>query len=88
MIVKITIGEEYPWLRQERILLQCKRHGFDPRVRKIPWKGACQPTQVFLPGKFHGQSRLAGYSPWHPKESDTTERLTLSLLLPTLSGQG
>ena len=79
MIVKITIGEEYPWLRQERILLQCKRREFDPRVRKIPWKGASQPTQVFLPGKFHGQSSLVGYRPWGPKEADTTEQLTLSL---------
>ena len=25
--------------------------GFDPRVRKIPWKRAGQPTPVFLPGK-------------------------------------
>ena len=28
---------------------------------------------VFLPGKFHGQRSLAGYSPWGRKESDTTE---------------
>ena len=34
---------------------------------------------VFLPGEFHGQSNLAGYSPWGPKESDTTKWLTLSL---------
>ena len=27
----------------------------------------------------HGQRSLAGYSPWGRKESDTTERLTLSL---------
>ena len=27
---------------------------------------------VFLPGKFHGQRSLVGYSPWDPKESDTT----------------
>ena len=27
-----------------------------------------QPTPVFLPGKFHGQS-LAGYSPWGHKET-------------------
>ena len=26
-----------------------KRHGFDPRVRKIPWRRAWQPTPVFLP---------------------------------------
>ena len=28
---------------------------------------------VFLPGKFHGQRSLAGYSPWGRKESDMTE---------------
>ena len=33
---------------------------------------------VFLPGKFHGQRSLAGYSPWGHKESDMTECLTLS----------
>ena len=32
-----------------------------------------QSTPVFLPGKFHGQRSLAGYSPWGLKESDTTE---------------
>ena len=36
-----------------------------------------QPTAVFLPGKFHGQRSLAGYSPWGRKESDLTEWLTL-----------
>ena len=30
-------------------------------------------TPVFLPGKFHGQRSLEGYSPWGHKESDTTE---------------
>ena len=39
------------------------------------------PTVVFLPGEFHGQRSLAGYSPWGRKESDKTERLTLSLSL-------
>ena len=34
------------------------------------------PTPVFLPGEFHGQRRLAGYSPWGHKELDTTEQLT------------
>ena len=36
-------------------------------------------TPVFLPGEFHGQRSLAGYSPkspWGHKESDSTERLT------------
>jgi len=29
-----------------------------------------QPTPVFLPGEFHGQRSLVGYSPWGQKESD------------------
>ena len=33
------------------------------------------PTPVLLPGKFHGQRSLIGYSPWGCKESDMTERL-------------
>ena len=36
-------------------------------------------TQAFLPGEPHGQRSLADYSPWGRKESDTTERLSLSL---------
>ena len=32
------------------------------------------PTPVFWPREFHGP-----YSPWGGKESDTTERLSLSL---------
>ena len=31
---------------------------------------------LFLPGEFHGQRSLVGYSPWGRKESDTTERLS------------
>ena len=30
----------------------------------------------FLPGKSHEQRILAGYSPWDPKESNTTEGLS------------
>ena len=33
-------------------------------------------TPIFLPGKFHEQ-RVAGYSPWGLRESDTAEQLTL-----------
>ena len=45
---------------------QCKRHkrrGFNPWVRKTPWRRAWEPTPIFLPGKFHGQRSLACYSP-------------------------
>ena len=59
-----------------KIACQCRRrrrHGFDPSVRKIPWRRKWQPTPVFLPGKSHGQRSLAGCIPWGHKESDMTE---------------
>ena len=51
---------------------RCKRRGFDPWVRKIPWR-ASPPTLLFLPGESHGQRRLEGYSLWGHKESDMIE---------------
>ena len=50
-----------------------KRYGFDPWVRKIPWRRAWQSTPVLLPGECHGQRSPAGYSPWGHKELDMTE---------------
>ena len=37
------------------------------------WSLEWQLTPVFLPGEFHGQRSLAGYSPCGCKESDMTE---------------
>ena len=37
--------------------------GLNPWLVKIPWRRKWQPTLLFLPGKPHGQRRLAGYSP-------------------------
>ena len=34
---------------------RCRRHRFDPRVGKIPWRRKWQPTPVFLPGEFHNR---------------------------------
>ena len=48
----------------KNVCLQCWRPRFDPWVRKIPWKRKWQPTPVLLPGKFHGQRSLVGYSSW------------------------
>ena len=62
------------------ILNSSKRPGFDLWIKKIPWIKEWQPTPVFLPEESHGQKSLAGYSPWDRKKSNTTERLTLSLL--------
>ena len=44
--------------------------------REDPLEKGMVPTLVFLPGKFHGQRILAGYSPWDCKELDTSELLT------------
>ena len=52
-----------------------KRYGFDPWVRKIPWRRAWQSTPVHLPGESHGQRSLVGYSPRCRRELDMTERL-------------
>ena len=38
-----------------------------------PLEEGMAPTPVFLPGEFHEQKSLAGYSPWGHKESDMTE---------------
>ena len=45
------------------------------------WRRKWQPTPVLLPGKFHGQRSLVGYSPWGCKESDTTEQLHFTSFL-------
>jgi len=60
----------------EESACQCRRHRecrFDLWVGRILWRRKWQPTPVFLPGKFHGQRSLAGYSPWTCRESDTIE---------------
>ena len=36
---------------------------FNPCVKKSPWRAERLPTPVFLPGEFHGQRSLVGYSP-------------------------
>ena len=64
--------------------LQCRRPGFNPCFRKIPWRRNWQPTPVFLPGKSHGWKSLVGYSPWGRKELDTTERLSSRLVITSL----
>ena len=57
----------------KEICLQCGRLRFDSWVVKIPWRREWQPPPVFLPGEFHGQRNLVGYSPCGHKELDMTE---------------
>ena len=68
----------FPVAQTVKNLLQCRRPGFHPWVGKIPWRREWQPSLIFSPGKYHRQRNLMGYSPWGCRESDTTERLTLS----------
>ena len=48
--------------------------GFNPWIRKIPWRRAWQLTPVSLPGESYGQTMGL-------KESNTTEQLMLTLLM-------
>ena len=51
------------WLSGKESDCKCRRCGFNPWVRKIPWRRKWQPTPVLLPAKPHGQRSLEGYSP-------------------------
>ena len=67
--------------------LQCRRHGLDPQVGKIPLRSKRQHTPVFFPGKTDGQRSLEVYTT-HPqgcKESDTAEQLSVHTHTCTLT---
>ena len=53
--------------------------GSGKEVLFIPHGSLCMLHPVFLLKEFHGQRRLAGYSPWGRKESATTEQLSTIL---------
>ena len=64
------------WENLSAMQVDCKRYRFGPWVGKIPWRRSWQPSPVFLPGEFHGQRSLVGYSLWGFKELDVTLWLT------------
>ena len=49
--------------------------------REDPLEKGMATTLVFLPGEFHGQRILVGYSAWGRKKSDTTEWFVLVIYL-------
>ena len=55
------------WLHSKESTCQCRRHGFNPWVRKIPWRRKMQSTPIYLPGGCHAQRSLAGDSSWGRK---------------------
>ena len=65
------------WLPQRQQLFcncrpinECKEsacnadQGSIPEWGRFPWRWEWLPIPVFLPGEFHGQRSLVGYSPW------------------------
>ena len=68
------------WHNGKESACRCRSLGFNPCFGKIPWRRKWLATPVLLPGEFHQQWSLAGYSPWGHKELDMTEQITLSLI--------
>ena len=70
---------------------RCKKHRFDPWVRKFTWRRKWQPTSESLSGEFHGQRSLVGYRVGHDwactltqyylGQSKTNTRLILTLTI-------
>ena len=80
----------YEWkkvVQMVKNLPAMQRPRFNPWVEKIPWRREQLPTPLFLPRESQGQRSLVGYSPWGCKESDTTERLTLSISISLVPSQ-
>ena len=73
----------YPYMttRKTVALTRCTFVGkmmsllFNMLSRLVIWRRKWQPTLVFLPGEFHGQRSLVGYSQRGGRELDTTELL-------------
>ena len=47
-------------------------------LERSPGEGKCYPLQYSCLENLYGQKSLAGYSPWGHKESDMTERLSVT----------
>ena len=62
-----------PTAQRSRICLLRRRPGFDPWVRKIPWRKKWLPTPVFLPGESQGRGSLVGCRLGGRTELDMTE---------------
>ena len=72
------------WLSSKEPACQSRGQGFDPWVRKSPWRRKWQLTPIFLPAKSHEQGNLPGYSPWRHKRvgrerATNNNKVTLSL---------
>ena len=76
------------WLSGKEFTCQCRRCSFDSWVGKSPWRRAWKSTPGFLPGEFHGQRSLAGYSPIQFRSwTDMTEHIYTHVHRKNLGGK-
>ena len=59
------------WLSGREFACQCRRHGFDPWVGKIPWRRTWQPTPVFLPWEIPWREKPGGLQSMESQKNPT-----------------
>ena len=69
--LKNRMGNSYGIVVKNLLVMQETQ--FDLWVGKTSWGRKWLPSLVFLPGQFHGQRSLEGYSPCGCKELNMTE---------------
>ena len=63
------------WFSDKESAYNAGDSGSIPVLGRSPGGGNGKPLQFSLPRNFHGQRRLAGYSPQNHRELDMTECL-------------
>ena len=61
------VAQSVKSLLQSRRPPTMQETGVNPWVQKIPWRREQKTTPIVLPGEFHEQRSLVGYSPWGRK---------------------
>ena len=70
---RVSRRKEILKIRAEINAKETRDHSKNQQSQKLV---RCTPLQYSCRENPHGQRSLAGYSPWGPKESDTTEQLS------------
>ena len=62
----------------------------ETQIQSLGWEDPLEKEMAVhsstLAWKIHGQRSLIGYSPWGRKESDTTERITHTIVMTFVLG--
>ena len=76
----VQIRTDFPGGSESKVSVRNVRDlSLIPGLVISPREGNGLPAPVFLPGEFHRQRNLVGYSPWGHKELDITEQRTHTL---------